>query len=318
MRFADGESLGFDKALIATGGTPRKLSVPGGDGCLVLRTAADARALLAAAAQARSAVLIGAGFIGLELAGSLRERGLAVSVVAPEAIPLASVLGDRIGAGLMALHQATGVSLLMGRKPVRIEGAAGVKVTTLDDGTRLESDFVVVGVGVQPAIEYLDGTALIAAGAVPVDGAMRTSVPDIFAAGDVAAVAGPDGVRRRVEHWVVAERQGARAALGMMGRDPGPAEVEVFWSRQAGASLKYVGHARDWDQIVYRGSVEEGKYLAGFYNKGTLRAGASIGMARDLVAVERILRLGGGLSAAELGDASFDLIAAARAMGRSG
>jgi NADPH-dependent 2,4-dienoyl-CoA reductase/sulfur reductase-like enzyme/nitrite reductase/ring-hydroxylating ferredoxin subunit len=318
VRFADGESLGFDKALIATGGTPRKLSVPGGDGCLVLRTAADARALLAAAAQARSAVLIGAGFIGLELAGSLRERGLAVSVVAPEAIPLASVLGDRIGAGLMALHQATGVSLLMGRKPVRIEGAAGVKVTTLDDGTRLESDFVVVGVGVQPAIEYLDGTALIAAGAVPVDGAMRTSVPDIFAAGDVAAVAGPDGVRRRVEHWVVAERQGARAALGMMGRDPGPAEVEVFWSRQAGASLKYVGHARDWDQIVYRGSVEEGKYLAGFYNKGTLRAGASIGMARDLVAVERILRLGGGLSAAELGDASFDLIAAARAMGRSG
>jgi NADPH-dependent 2,4-dienoyl-CoA reductase/sulfur reductase-like enzyme/nitrite reductase/ring-hydroxylating ferredoxin subunit len=317
VRFADGESLGFDRALIATGGRARTLSVPGGDSCLLLRTAADARALLEIAKSSRSVLIIGAGFIGLELAGSLRERGLAVTVTAPEAIPLASVLGDRIGAGLMALHQGNGVSFLMGRKPVKIEGPSGARITTLDDGTRVESDFVIAGLGVQPAIDFLAGTSLAEAGAVTVDADQRTSARDIFAAGDIAAVPGADGTARRVEHWVAAERQGQRAAIAMLDRDPGVAEVDVFWTKQAGASLKYVGNARGWDQVVYRGSVEDGEYIAGFFRGGVLLAGASIGMARDIVAVERILRLGGTLSAAELADPSFDIIAAAGAVGRS-
>ncbi len=312
--FEGGESLTFDKALLATGGVPRRLPVPGGDGegCFLLRSAADARAIAAAAAQWKSVVLIGAGFIGLELAGSLRERGLEVTVVAPESLPLARILGDRIGAYIKAQHETREVRLLMERTPTRIEGAPGAKSIVLSDGAVLKAGFVVIGVGIQPAVEYLSGTGLVEKGAVPVDARMMTRAPDIFAAGDIAAVLDPDGERRRVEHWVSAQRQGQRAALCMLEADPGPREVDFFWSRQAGASLKYAGDARDFDQVVYRGVVEEGKFLAGYYRGGTLKAAVTIGMALDLVAVERLMRAGATPSAAQMGDPGYDLMAAAR------
>jgi len=311
-----GETIRFDRALLATGGTPRKLPVPGADGsgCFMLRTAADARAILAAAAQWKTVVLVGAGFIGLELAGSLRDRGLEVVVVAPEALPLAQVVGDRVGAYVKSLHESREVRFLMGRTALRIEGEAGAKTVSLSDGARLAAGFVVIGLGIVPAVEYLAGTGLVEKGAVPVDAGMRTRAPDIFAAGDIAAVPDADWERRRVEHWVAAQRQGQRAAMGMLDLDPGPAEVDFFWSRQAGASLKYVGHARDFDQVVYRGVVEEGKFLAGYYRKGVLKAAATIAMALDLVAVERLMRHGRAPTAAQLADAGFDLMAAAKAV----
>jgi apoptosis-inducing factor 3 len=310
-----GETIGFDKALLATGGTPRKLPIPGADGkaCFMLRTTADARAIVAAATQWKSVVLIGAGFIGLELAGSLRDRGLEVTMVAPEPLPLAHILGDRIGAYMKSLHESREVRFLMGRTPARIEGEAGAKTVVLSDGARLTAGFVVIGLGALPAVEYLSGTGLVEKGAVPVDEAMRTRALDIFAAGDIAALPDADWERRRVEHWVPAQRQGQRAARGMLDHDQGPMEIDFFWSKQAGVSLKYVGHARDFDQTVYRGVVEEGKFLAGYFRKGVLKAAASIGMALDLVAVERLMRLGAAPTAAQLGDQGFDLIAAARA-----
>ncbi|MGA2976635.1 MAG: FAD-dependent oxidoreductase [Spirochaetia bacterium] len=312
VRLAGGDAILFDKALLATGGTPRALAVPGGEGCLFLRTTADARAILAAAARSSSVVIIGAGFIGLELASSLRERGLAVTVVAPSALPLARLLGDRIGAFIMSLHQAKGVKWCMDRTVSRIEEGAGGKTVILSDGTRLSAGFVVAGVGIRPAVDYLSSTDLVENGAVPVDERMQTRAAGIFAAGDIAALPDEGGGRRRVEHWVAAERQGQRAALCMLGGDPGPFEVDVFWSRQAGVSVKYAGHAPDFDQIVYRGAVEEGKFLAGYYRGGVLKAAATVGMALELVAVERLLRLGTPLVAARLGDAGFDLVAAAQ------
>jgi apoptosis-inducing factor 3 len=311
-----GESVRFDRALLATGGTPRKLPVPGADGsgCFMLRTAADARSILAAAAQWKTAVLIGAGFIGLELAGSLRDRGLEVSVVAPEAIPLANVVGDRIGAYVKSLHESREVRFLMGRTAARIEGEAGAKTVSLSDGARLSAGFVVIGLGITPAVDCLAGTGLVQDGAVPVDAGMRTRAADIWAAGDIAAVPDADWERRRVEHWVAAQRQGQRAAMGMLDLDPGLPEVDFFWSKQAGASLKYVGHARQFDEVVYRGVVEEGKFLAGYYRKGVLKAAATIAMPLDLVAVERLMRHGRPPSAAQLGDAGYDLMKAARAV----
>jgi len=311
-----GETIGFDKALLATGGNPRKLPVPGaeGEGCYMLRTTGDARAIVAAASHWKSVVLIGAGFIGLELAGSLRDRGLEVTVVAPESVPLAHILGDRIGAYVRSLHESREVRLLMGRTPAQIEGEAGAKTVMLSDGARLSAGFVVIGLGILPAVEYLSGTGLVEKGAVPVDEKMRTRAPDIFAAGDIAALPDADWECRRVEHWVAAQRQGQRAALGMLDHDPGPTEIDFFWSKQAGASLKYVGHAREFDQTVYRGVVEEGKFLAGYFRKGVLKAAATIGMALDLVAVERLMRLGAAPTAAQLGDQGFDLMAAARAV----
>jgi NADPH-dependent 2,4-dienoyl-CoA reductase/sulfur reductase-like enzyme len=279
----------------------------------MLRSAVDARQILAAASQWKSAVLIGAGFIGLELAGSLTDRGLEVTVVAPEAIPLAHILGDRVGSYVKSLHESREVRILMGRTTARIEGEPGAKTVVLSDGARPTAGFVVIGLGILPAVEYLSGTGLVEKGAVSVDENMRTRALDIFAAGDIAALPDPDWERRRVEHWVAAQRQGQRAALVMLDRDPGPMEVDFFWTRQAGASLKYVGHAREFDQTVYRGVVEEGKFLAGYYLKGNLKAAATIGMAVDLIAVERLMRLGAGPTAAQLGDKGFDLMAAAHA-----
>jgi apoptosis-inducing factor 3 len=309
-----GETIAFDAALLATGGSPRKLAIPGADGqgCLMLRTTADARAILAAAIQWKSVVLIGAGFIGLELAGSLKDRGLEVTMVAPEPLPLAHILGERVGAYVRSLHESREVRLLMGRTPVRIEGEPGAKTVALSDGARLSAGFVVIGLGIIPAVDYLSGTGLVEKGAVPVDAAMQTRAPGIYAAGDIAALPDADWERRRVEHWVAAQRQGQRAARSMLGREQGPMEIDFFWSRQAGASLKYVGHARDFDQTVYRGVVEEGKFLAAYFRKGVLKAAATIGMPLDLVAIERLMRLGAAPSAAQLEDPGFDLMAAAR------
>jgi NADPH-dependent 2,4-dienoyl-CoA reductase/sulfur reductase-like enzyme/nitrite reductase/ring-hydroxylating ferredoxin subunit len=312
----NGEKIRFDRALLATGGTPRKLPAAGSDGagCFTLRSTADARAILAAMGRWKTAILIGAGFIGLELAGSLRDKGLEVTVVAPEVLPLAHILGDRLGAYMKSLHESREVRFLMERTVARIEGEPGSKVVTLPDGTRLEAGFVVIGLGVSPAVEYLGGTGLVENGAVPVDSHMRTRAPDIFAAGDIAALPDPEWERRRVEHWVAAQRQGQRAALVMLDMDPGRPEIDFFWSKQAGASLKYVGHAREYDQVVYRGVVEEGRFLAGYYRKGALKAAATIGMALDLVAVERMMRFGKAPAAAQFADSGFDLMAAARSI----
>jgi apoptosis-inducing factor 3 len=315
----NGETVAFDKALLATGGWPRKLPVPGGDGegCHVLRTTGDARAILAAAGQSTAAVVIGAGFIGLEVAGSLREKGLSVTVVAPETVPLAPILGDRVGSYVKSQMEAKGVRMLMGRTAKEISGPAGAKVVTLSDGTRLDAGFVVIGLGITPAVDYLAGSGLVENGAVPVDRDLRTRAADIFAAGDIAAVPDPSdpaGGRKRVEHWVVAQRHGARAAAVMLGQDPGPVEVDVFWSRLAGASLKYVGHARGFDSVAFRGSLESGKFLCGYFQAGQLRAAATIGLPQDLVAIERLLRHGSTVSAAQLENGNYDLVRAARAV----
>jgi len=163
-------------------------------------------------------------------------------------------------------------------------------------------------------VDYLEGTGIATDGAVPVDGDMRTRAADVFAAGDIAAMPDPEWGRRRVEHWIVAQRQGARAAAVMLDQDPGRPEVEVFWSRIAGASLKYVGYARSFDEVVTRGSVESGSFLCGYFLRGRLKAAATIGMPQDLVAVERLMRYNAPPTAAQLGDEAFDLVQAARAV----
>ena len=307
--FASGEPLAFDRALLATGGTPRKLAIPGAqaDCCFSLRSLADARAIAEAASRAESALIIGAGFIGMELASSLTDRGLRVTVVAPDALPFAKVLGERIASLLKSRHELAGVSFRLGRTPTRITGARGAKKVVLSDGTRLDAGFVVLGIGIQPAVEYLSGAELVHAGGVPVDGRLATSHPDIFAAGDIAIVPGADGEPERIEHWVVAERQGRHAARSMLGAGVAYDECPFFWTKQAGLSLKSVGTTRGFDEIVYRGDVEAGRFLAGYYRKGRLRAAVTAGMVRECIAVERMLRAGASISQRDLADEGRDL-----------
>jgi apoptosis-inducing factor 3 len=312
---ATGERIAFDKALIATGSAPRKLAIPGADlpGCLVLRTLADGRALMAAAAGAKGAVLVGAGFIGMELASSLRTLGLRVQVATPERLPFERVLGDRIAALLLARHQADGVEFHLGAAPVAVTGTPGDLRVELSDGAALAGAFVVFGIGVNPSVDCLDGTGLAGPGGVTVDATLRTGHPDIYAAGDIAVAPDVSGEPLRVEHWSVAQRQGRHAARAMLGSTAPYGEAHFFWTRQAGLSLKYVGSARTWDEIVYRGDVDAAKFLAGYYRAGTLKAAATVGRRLELAAVERLMRLRSLPSRAEFADEGFDLVAAAKA-----
>ena len=310
-----GGTLKFDKALLATGAVPRKPTVPGADGeaCFSLRSFADARSIAEAAGGAARAVLIGSGFIGMELASSLRARGLAVDVVAPETIPFARILGDPVASYLKRRHEEKGVTFHMGTTAVDISGRKGAKAVVLSDGTRLDADFVVFGLGVQPATDWLAGSGLVRGGGVPVNARLETEHPDILAAGDIAVVpnsAGGDGIR--IEHWVVAERQGQHAARSMLGSSAVYEEVPFFWTRQTGISLKYAGFAREWDAIAVRGDVDKGRFLAGYYRTGALVAAASIGMPNDLTAVEMMLRKRIELPAAKLADPGVDLLSIAR------
>jgi len=311
---ASGEGIAFDKALIATGGSPRKPAVPGADGPgrHLLRSFADGRTLIEAAAGSKSAVLVGAGFIGMELASSLAELGLRVQVVAPESLPLARVLGDRIATMLLRRQEANGIEFRLGTTPVRVTGEPGSLTVELSDGSSASGGFVVFGLGIEPAVDCLAGTGLAGPDGVPVDARLCTGHPDIFAAGDVAIAPDVAGETARVEHWAVAERQGRHAARAMLGSPAPYGEAHFFWTRQAGLSLKYVGAARMWDEIVYRGDVEGATFLAGFYRSGVLKAAATVGRRTELAAVERLLRVGRPPARGEFADESFDLVAAAK------
>jgi NADPH-dependent 2,4-dienoyl-CoA reductase/sulfur reductase-like enzyme/nitrite reductase/ring-hydroxylating ferredoxin subunit len=303
-----GETLAFDKVLLATGGTPRRPreSRAGGASCFSLRSLADARVIAAALEHARSVVIIGAGFIGMELAGSLCERGLGVDVVTPDSLPFAHIFGERIAGLLMGRHQQRGVAFHLGRTPTRITGGEGAKSVVLSDGTRLEAGLVVFGIGVAPAVDFLAGTGLAQAGGVAVDGRLATAHPDVFAAGDIAIVPGPTGGEpERIEHWVVAERQGRHAARSMLGGTAAFDECPFFWTRQAGVSLKVAGSTRGFDDVVFRGDVEGARFLAGFYRRGTLRAAVTSGMVAEHIAVERALAAGTSISPRQFADVGF-------------
>jgi NADPH-dependent 2,4-dienoyl-CoA reductase/sulfur reductase-like enzyme/nitrite reductase/ring-hydroxylating ferredoxin subunit len=278
----------FDALLLATGAAPVKLNTPGFDqsNVFVLRTLADARALIAAASAARKAAIVGASFIGLETAAALRTRGLEVEVVGREAVPLQRVMGDKIGAFIRSMHESRGVRFHLQRTVTRFDG----KRLWLNDGGSVEADLVILGVGVQPNIELAREAGLAVDDGVLVDSALRTSNPRIFAAGDIASY--PDAVsgeRIRVEHWVVAERQGQTVAENMFGAQERFTAPPFFWSHHYAASIRYVGHAKRWDAIEIDGSIDNGEFTARFMHEGRLLASASLGRDRDNLEAELLL-----------------------------
>jgi 3-phenylpropionate/trans-cinnamate dioxygenase ferredoxin reductase subunit len=298
--------------LLATGGTPRTLSLPGAEleGVFVLRSLAHAAAIIAAAGQAKSAVVVGASFIGMEVAAALRQRNIEVHVITPDSVPMVRVFGERIGRLLQGLHQAKGVVFHTGTTPAQIVGRSRVEAVVLADGTRIATDLVVAGIGVQPAVGFLQETGLVEGGAIPVDARLATKAPGVFAAGDIAIVPGHrTGEPQRVEHWVVAERQGQHAARALLGRAGAYAEVPFFWTKQYDTSIKYIGFARGYDQVAYRGTVEEGRFVAGYYQGGALKAVAGCGMTREVLALGQMLSDGKAVAPELLQDEGTDLIA---------
>lgn len=254
VSMANGSDHPYDALLIATGSEPIRLSVPGAELPHVhyLRSLSDCRRLIACLGQARQAVVIGAGFIGLEAAAALRARGINVHVVAPDAIPMARILGPELGTFLRQLHEQHGVVFHLGDSVTAID-AQGV---TLKSGARLAADCVLAGIGVKPSTALAEQAGLAIDRGIAVDRYLQASAPGIFAAGDVARwPAAFSGEQIRVEHWVVAERQGQTAAMNMLGAQQPFAAVPFFWTEQHGVALAYVGHAESWERIEIDGEI---------------------------------------------------------------
>jgi 3-phenylpropionate/trans-cinnamate dioxygenase ferredoxin reductase subunit len=275
-----GESISYQKVLIATGARNRRLGNPGAElpGIHYLRTVAECDAIKQEAMAGRRAVVVGMGFIGCEVAASLTQLGVQVTAVFPGQAPLDRVLGGQVGTLIGAIHRANGVELLAGEQVAAFEGTERVEAIVTAAGRRVPCDFAVAGIGVEPDIPAVAGSSIAEDNGILVDELCRTSVADVYAAGDVANHLHPLFGRIRVEHYNNAEKQGAAAARSMLGSTAPYDYVHTFWSDQYEHTIEYVGHVTKWDEFVVRGSVEEGK-LVGFYLvDGVVRA--AIGLDR--------------------------------------
>jgi apoptosis-inducing factor 3 len=280
---AAGDRIPYDRLLLATGAEPVRLTIPGADQPHVrtLRSLADCQAIIEGAKAAQRVVVIGASFIGLEVAAALRTRNLEVHVVAPDRRPMERILGPAMGDFIRGLHEEHGVIFCLENKAKAIDG----KVVTLETGSMIAADLVVVGIGVRPRLEMAEQAGLSLDRGVAVGPTLETSAPGVYAAGDIARWPDPhSGENIRVEHWVVAERQGQAAALNMLGSAMPFTAVPFFWSQHYDVPINYVGHAEAWDEIVTEGNIMSKDCVLRFKRNGRVSAVASI--FRDLESLE--------------------------------
>ena len=311
-----GEELEYQKLLIATGGQNRRLDVPGAElpGIHQLRTVDECDAIKREAVANRHAVVVGMGFIGCEVAASLRQLGVRVTAIFPGRVPLERVLGEEVGAAVGAFHRANGVELLAETQITAFEGAERVEAAVTATGDRVACDFAVVGIGIEPEVPNV-APAIGQENGVLVDERCRASATDVFAAGDVANQLHPIFGRVRVEHFNNGEKQGRAAARSMLGSTTAYDYIHSFWSDQYDHKLEYVGHATKWDDFVVRGSLEEGRLIGFYLVKGLLQAAVGLDRGGDpeadtdseMAACSRLVAMRARPDGGQLADERVDL-----------
>ncbi|MCI0635439.1 MAG: FAD-dependent oxidoreductase, partial [Actinobacteria bacterium] len=309
VELTGGETLPYDRLLIATGGRNRRPPIPGLelDGVFDLRTHADADRIREEAKPGRRAVVVGMGFIGCEVAATLRGLGVEVSAVEAFAVPLERVLGAEVGRTIEELHCEHGVETVLGEAVAGLEGNGRVERVRTAAGRVLDCDFAVVGLGIEPAVEIVAGTRVEVDDGILVDELCRTSVDGIYAAGDVARHRHPLFGTIRVEHWLNAIEQGQAAARSMLGKGAPYDNVHWFWSDQYEDNLQYTGHHVRWDELVVRGSLAERKFAAFYLEGGAVRAAVALNQGRDVRRAQPLIRAKVRVDPAELRDPEVDL-----------
>lgn len=303
-------TLPFDALLLATGSQPRRLPVPGAEleGVHVLRSLDDARRLRHALSTAASVAVVGAGWIGCEVAASARQLGKQVTVIDPQPTPLFRVLGGQVGAVFAALHEDHGVEMRLGVGVERLAGDSAVGAVVLSEGTRVTADVVVLGVGVTPRVELAETAGLSVADGVLADELLQTDAPGVFVAGDIAEAAHPFLRQRiRVEHWANALNQGQHAARNMLGGGKPYERLPYFYSDQYDLGMEYVGYAPTWDDVVFRGDIP-GRAFVAFYRRGQrVVAGIAVNVWDAAEPLKALIRSRAQPPAAALRDTATDL-----------
>ncbi len=293
VEFENGNKLKYDKLLLAPGSIPRKLGLPGEDlkNVFTLRSFDDSKKIIEAGKAASKAIIIGASFIGMETAYSLNKHGIDVTVISMEEIPFQKVFGREVGKLFKKLHEEIGVKFKLSLTLKEFSGKDKVDAVVLQSGERIEADLVVMGVGVKPATGFLQNLNLLADGSVKVNEYLQVN-NDVYAAGDIATL--PDwrtGENIRIEHWRTAEQQGRIAAHNMVGKLIPFRSVPFFWTSQVGLSLVYVGHAVDWEEIIFQGDINSKEFITYYIKNDKVAAAAGNFRDKEMAAIEELMRL---------------------------
>ncbi len=306
----DGGTVAYDKLLITTGSRNRRLSVPSADlqGIYDLRRVSDADRIRAEAASARRAAIVGMGFIGCEVAASLRQLGVDVTVIERAKAPLHRALGEEVGLVLEGIHRDHGVDVILQDAVARFEGEDRVEALTTQLGRRVDCDFAVFGIGVEPVTDVVAGSGIDVDNGIVVDEHCRTSIEGIYAAGDVTNHYHPVAARRmRVEHWQNALSQGAAAARSMLGKGEPYDEVPWFWSDQYDYGIHYAGFPGPWDELVVRGSLDDREFVVFYLKDRSVLACAGVNRPRDVRRSMPLIKARSPVEPRQLEDQDVDL-----------
>jgi NADPH-dependent 2,4-dienoyl-CoA reductase/sulfur reductase-like enzyme/nitrite reductase/ring-hydroxylating ferredoxin subunit len=314
--FEDCTTLKYDALLLATGGKARKLNIPGSelDNIFTLRQIEDVNDILETVKNAKKVLIIGSSFIGMEAAASLIQQELQVTVVSPSSVPFEKILGKKLGKLFQTVHEEKGVVFKLGTKATEFIGNNQVKSLHLDNGETIETDLVLVGIGVEPNTSYLADDYLNKADqSIPVNQFLQTEVRNIHAAGDIASFPyQPMGKSTRIEHWRLAAQQGRIAAENMLDSEGRSRSVDTivpfFWSGQYNLKLRYVGHAEQWDNVIINGDLDEPKFLAFYVQNDKIMAVAGINRDQEIAAISELMRLQKMPKATQLKSESIDWV----------